>query len=175
MKNVLVLIVFLLSLSAAGQSKTTPADTSHNKNNKQKMTGKVSHLGKPATIYKTKKNYNKNVPVTLSADKTKIVSYPSPVDVFYNGQLAYPTHLAKGYLLDNRGVSLNTAFTKYTYKEYSKLKEAPDLKTLYNSIIDKDPITEMYDCGNSYRFKNEVVELNEIIKKDSLSSFKKIK
>jgi hypothetical protein len=162
-------------LSATGQSQIAPVDTTINKNDKPKIHGKMNHIGKPCTIYKTKKNYSYNVPVTLSADKTKIVSYPSPADVFYNGQLAYPTKLVKGYLLDNRGVSLNTAFTKYTYKEYSKLKEAPDLKTLYNSIIDKNPITEMYDCGNGYRFKNEVLELNEIIKKDSLSSFKKIK
>ena len=174
MKNILAGLVIFAALSAAGQNKMTPADTSLSKNNKQKMSGKVSHIVKPCTIYKTTKNYYKNVPVTLSADKTKIVSYPSPSDVFYNGNLAYPTKLSKGYLLDNRGISLTTAFTKYTYKEYSKLKEAPDLKTLFNSIIDNNPISEMYNCGN-YHFKDEVSELNIIIKKDSLSTCKKIK
>ena len=136
---------------------------------------RIDYSGTPTLVYKTKNDYSQNVPVTLNADKTKIESYPAPADIYYNGKLAYPTALENGYMLDNRGISLNTAFTKYTYEEYSKLKEAPDLKTLYKSVIDKDPILELYNCGNRYKFKNEVTELNSGIKSNNLADYKRIK
>ncbi len=175
-------VVLFVMLSAAcssshktGAAPAVPAVTEVSKSDKQETPAKVNYTGPPAIIYKTTNDYKKNVPVVLSDDKMKVVSYPAPSDVFRNGVLAYPSELISGYLLDNRGISLNTAFTKYTYEEYSKLKEAPDLTALYNSVIDKNPFTEMYNCGNRYRFKNEVSELNEIIKNNSLSSLKKLK
>ena len=82
--------------------------------------------GPAAIIYKTKADYSKNVPVTLSDDKLHVVSYPAPQDVYFHGELAYPTQLAKGFLLDNRGISVNSAFISLTYEEYSKLPAAPD-------------------------------------------------
>jgi hypothetical protein len=165
--NKLSVFVFVCVIAACSSSKK-PGEAQVVKNN-------IDYSGPPTIIYKTKKNYHKNVPVTLSDDKTKIVAYPAPTDIYYKGALAYPTELTNGYLLDNRGVSANTAFTKYTYEEYSKLKEAPDPVTLFNSIIDKDPIKEMYNCGNRYGFKNEVEELNSIITQDKLNNYKKTK
>ena len=135
----------------------------------------IDYAGIPTIVYKTTKDYSKNVPVTLSDDKTKIVSYPAPSDIYYKGNLSYPTVLSNGYLLDNRGISVNTAFTKYTYDEYSKLIESPNLITLYNSIIEKEPFIEIYNCGNRYRFKDETQELNTIILQKKLNNFKKIK
>lgn len=120
--------------------------------------------GPPTVIYKTNKDYTKFVSVTLSEDKSKIVSYPSPKDVYYKGVLAYPTKLKNGYLLDNRGVTPNSVFLNITYEEYSKLKEVPSLSELYSKIIDKNPFTEFYNCGDRQRFKNEIKEINKIIK-----------
>lgn len=135
----------------------------------------VDYSGPSTLVYKTRKDYFKNVPVTLSEDKSKIVSYPAISDVYYKGQLAYPTKLEKGYLLDNRGININTAFLSLTYEEYIKLKDVPKLSELYSLIIDKDPFTELYNCGNRYKFKDEINELNEIIKSDKLKDFKKLK
>jgi len=103
------------------------------------------------------------------------VSYPAPLDLFRNGSLAYPTALAKGFLLDNRGVSPNTAFLKMTYEEYSKLKDVPDLDVLFKQILDKDPMNEVYSLGNRNRFKDEVAEINSIIVHDQLGQYKKLK
>ena len=114
-------------------------------------------------IYKTKKDYRSFVPVTLSEDKTKIVSYPNPKDVFYEGVLAYPTELNKGYLLDNRGINNNVAFLNINYENYSKLEEVPLLDELFSMILDKDPLIEMYNCGNRYTFKNGISDLNKFI------------
>ena len=107
-------------------------------------------LSPPIIIYKTKADYSKYVPVTLSEDKSKVVSYPAPGDVYYKGQLAYPTSLDKGYWLDKRGVGPKSAFIKLTYEEYAKLPSAPGIDELYAMIIDKDPFTEIYDLGSRY-------------------------
>lgn len=141
---------------------------------KQKATG-TSSAGAPTVVYKTKADYNKYVPVTLSADKKEIVAYPAPKDVFYQGKLSYPVQLEKGYLLDNRGIGLHTAFLNISYEDYAKLTTVPALAELYKQILEKDPFTEIYNLGDRSRFKNEVEEINQIIKKGGLKKFTKVK
>ena len=135
---------------------------------------KVGRPGPAAIVYKTKADYSKYVPVTLSDDKTKIVSYPAPQDVFYQGKLAVPTQLCHGYLLDNRGIMPNSAFLKITYEEYSKLKEVPSLDELYKQITDKSPFSVMYDLGLRSNFKSDKKEIEKIIKKKKLKNYKKL-
>jgi hypothetical protein len=114
----------------------------------------------PTIVYKTKKNYDKNVAIMLSDDKKTIVGYPYPRDV---SQRSYPTSLNKGYLLDNRGIGKNTAFISMTYEEYAKLQAAPSLQQLEQMIIDKDPIKEMYYCGGRTGFSELIPQLNQLI------------
>jgi hypothetical protein len=135
----------------------------------------TARTSEPAIVYKTKADYSKYVPVTLSADKTQIVAYPAPKDVYYNGKLAYPTALENGYWLDNRGIGPNTAFLRVTYDEYSKWPQVPKLSELYLLIIDKDPFTEIYKLGSRSRFKNPVADINKVIKKGGLKKFEKVK
>lgn len=120
-------------------------------------------------IYKTTKDYSNNVPVTLSNDKTTIVSYPHPTDLVLGENLALPAPLHNGYLLDNRGINKNVAFLKYTYSEYSKMKEVPTLQELQRNIIDKDPLTELWDCGPKANFTDVQQQLNEWIDKGILA------
>jgi hypothetical protein len=127
----------------------------------------------PTYIYKTKGDYNQNIPVVLSADKKTIVSYPDPKDVGNNGKLATPTPLTDGYLLDNRGITPDVAFLKYTYEEYSQLKSVPSLNDLYAMIIDKDPLTELCDCGSRYQFKDP--EAFDNLVKEKFKRCKRIK
>lgn len=93
-----------------------------------------------AVIYKTRADYSQLVPITLSADKKTVVSYPAPGDVA-GGE---PTMLSSGYMLDNRGIGRNSVFTKWTYAEYQKLPQAPSPKQLLESVADNDPFTEIY-------------------------------
>ncbi len=116
----------------------------------------------PVIIYKTNGDFSKNVPVMMSDDKTDIISFPDITDVYFAGKLAYPTQLANGYLLDNRGVSKNVAFLSYTYEEYSKLAATPSKEDLMGKIISKNPLTELYKCDKLP--KNDVQKLNEFIK-----------
>ena len=120
-------------------------------------------------IYKTTKDYNCNVPVMLSKDKTQIDSYPHPTDLFFNGNFALPSQLHNGYLLDNRGIGENVAFLKFTYEEYSKLAKVPTLEELQKSIIDKDPLIELWDCGIGTNSKEMETQLNEWIDNNMLS------
>jgi len=119
-------------------------------------------------VYKTKKNYRNQVPVLLSDDKSSIISYPAPADIKAMGKKVYPTTLASGYLIDNRGIGTNVAFLKLTYSEYAKLKTVPTVDILYKMIKDKDPITEMCDCGLKMSFKEPKKEVNALIKAGDL-------
>jgi len=123
-------------------------------------------------IYKTKKDYNKLVPVLLSKDKSKIVSFPDPSDVYYDGKLAFPTELINGCLLDNRGINNNVAFLRLSYKEYSNLDSVPDLNKLYSLIIDTLHLVELYNCGNKYIFESEDFDMNTFIKNNGLKKCK---
>ena len=131
----------------------------------EKITKALPHV----VIYKTKKDYNRNVPVTLSEDKTQIVAYPHPTDLIFNGNLALPTQLNNGYMLDNRGITKNVAFLKYTYDEYSKLKDVPSMRELQRAIIDEDPLVELWDCGEKKNFTDLQKQLNEWIDGNLLS------
>ncbi len=118
----------------------------------------------PCIIYKTRKNYDANVAVMLSADKTQIVSYPHPKDVFTRGELCTPLRLARRFRLDRRGIGPNVAFLSITYEEYSKLAKAPSLSELDSMIIDRNPIKKMYRCNVSAPERN-LDELNRQIRK----------
>lgn len=135
----------------------------------------IDYSGQPTIVYKTKADFYKNVPVTLSEDKSRIVSYAGLTDIYYKGSFSLPTALSKGYLLDNRGINENSAFLKYSYEEYSQLKEVPSITELFNQIVEKDPFLEIYNLGNRSRFENEVTEINAIIEKGDLKKFKKVK
>lgn len=169
--NILMLIIVSMVIVSCSNSKKM------NKTNEteNKVTEEPASAGPPTIIYKTVKDYSDKVPVTLSEDKSEVVSYPGIKDIYFKGEFAYPTQLNDGYLLDNRGVDVNTAFLKLTYEEYSKLESTPSKEDLFNMIIAPDPISEMYNCGNKFKFKNIEQELNDVIDKKELSNYKKLK
>lgn len=129
----------------------------------------------PVLVYKTTNNYFNNVPIMLSADKSKIVSYPHPTDVKKGNKYATPTKLKNGYLLDNKGIGLNVAFLKLTYEEYAKLDETLSIAELKLLIIDDNPLIELYNCGLKSDFDNLEKQLNETIKKGNLDKYERLK
>ncbi len=129
----------------------------------------------PCIVYKTRKDYSMYVPVMLSPDKSKVESYPDIKDIYYNGKFAVPTLLVDGYLLDNRGIGPQVAFMWYTYEEYSKLPSTPPAANIMGVLQDKDPLTEMYQCGRRSDYKDIEQELNDLIRSGKLNTFKKLK
>ena len=142
---------------------------SSTKNNN--MNGKTGVSSPPAIVYKTRKDYYKNVPVTLSGDKQKIVSYPAPTDIRRGNDFTYPTKLNSGYLLDNRGIGTNTAFLRFTYEDYYNMDNIPSDDRLMEYIIDEDPFLEMYQLGNRGDYKDIEQEINQIIDDNKLKKF----
>jgi hypothetical protein len=76
--------------------------------------------------------------------------------------------LAEGYLLDNRGIDNNVAFLGMTYDEYSMLEQVPSPDSLLKLVIDSNPLTELYNCGNRYVFKNDTADMNQLIRDGGL-------
>jgi hypothetical protein len=161
------ILISLLLFSIAGCVSNNKTTTKSQPSDEREFTPQFI-AGPPTLLYKTNSNYNNLVPVLLSDDKTEIVSYPHPTDITVGSGYALPTILKGGYLLDNRGINKNVAFLRMTYEEYAKLKNAPTLKELYNLIIDKNPLTELCDCGNKKAFTDIEAQLNKLIDSNTL-------
>ena len=156
-------VLLIILFSCNNQKKVTKED-----NSEKELKENASIPGMPAVIYKTSKNYYFNVPVGLSEDKQKIVSYPAPTDVKIDGAYKYPTKLQKGYLLDNMGIGSNVAFLSLTFEEYAELEEVLSLSELMDLIIDDDPLTEICFCGIKSGYQDIENDLNKLILEDRL-------
>jgi hypothetical protein len=156
------LIIFSFTVSCKTGIKSERVSIEKHRNN---------IINPPVIIYKTRKDYFNNVPVLLSNDKLSVSAYPDKADIYHDGELATPTLLANGYLLDNRGISENSAFVKYTYREYSQLTSTPSAETLFSMVIDADPFTEIYSC----QCTRDTFEIDRIIKEGLIRNCKKIK
>lgn len=152
MRNIAIVISILLILSSCNCMKNKKSDKSI-----------PSYAVQQTTVYKTIADFNNLVPITMNENRTEITSYPAPSDVIINGKLTTPTQLKNGYLLDNRGITANTVFLKYTYENYSKLENAPSLEEMMGNIAEKHPLSELIDCGPRSQFKDEVKEINSLI------------
>ena len=119
-------------------------------------------------IYKAKRSYRNSVPVTLSADKRSIVSYPDPHDLEVNGKIATPAYLGRGYYLDNRGIDTNTAFLSTSYSNYAKLKTPPSIDEMQGMIRDRRPIDFMCDCGLRASYADPVAAAKKLVKDKQL-------
>lgn len=129
----------------------------------------------PCIIYKTKADYKIYVPVSLSEDKARITSYPDVTDLRTQAISAYPEELSGGFLLDNRGIGPDVAFLSITYDAYVSKAKTPNADDLFKQLLDKDPLLEMYQCGNRNQYVDIIRELNAIIDSGILSDCKKIK
>ena len=125
--------------------------------------GYGTNVAAKALVYKTRADYFNRVPVLMNAEKDRILSYPDPTDLIYGTVLALPIRLKNGYLLDNRGIGIHVAFLTYTYETYHALSKVPPLNQLMDSLLDRNPLTELWDCGARSLYKNEVYELNALI------------
>lgn len=166
------ILLFLVSLASCSK-KTQPSATTSTEINKQSG-GSVMALP-PCIIYKTKKDYFYYVPVALSDDKNRITSYPDVTDIRKQGEAVLPRPLSGGYLLDNRGIGPDVAFLSITYDAYQALTKTPSADDLFQQLLDKDPLLEMYQCGNRHQYNDIVRELNQVIDSGKLSDCKKIK
>lgn len=132
---------------------------------------KLEHVNQPSAnepfiIYKTKADYSNLVPIILNDARDAIVSFPAPSDLKIDNALRIPTKLHDGYLLDNKGIGKNVAFTTYTYQQYAERSAAPSVDDLMKHIKDKDPLLELYDCKSYIGIKYDIRKVNKLVKTD---------
>ena len=169
MKKIILLSILSLALcSCHTQKKAAENNTAapQQQQTQNQTTATAAIPSPPTYIYKTRNDYSQNVPVGF--DDKRITSFPAPTDLYTNGKLATPTSLRDGDWLDNRGISPNTAFLSYTYEEYANMQQVPN--DLYQKILDKDPILEMWDCGSRHTYNDAAKELNKIIQENQLDT-----
>lgn len=171
--SMIFLMVFMMALTSCKVRKEDKANSSATE--QVNNVSNVAMATAPVIIYKTKADYTSNIPVVLSDDKAKIVSFPDVADVKSVEGFRTPVRLANSFLLDKQGIGVNTAFVSYTYEEYSNLEQTPTANQLFDMIIDNDPILEIYNCGSKNDFKDIVADLNKAISSNDMSSFKKLK
>lgn len=166
-KCYLVILIFMSGIVLSSCSSVK-------KSNMNKNEGSVGVSSPPAIVYKTSGDYFNNVPVVLSADKKKIVSYPAQSDIRKGDDFVYPTKLSEGYLLDNRGISPNAAFLRFSYEDYYNMDNIPTAERLMEYIIDDEPFTEYYEVGKRNDYKDIAEELNTLIEGKKLKKFKNL-
>jgi hypothetical protein len=172
----LVLLSFIGIFAVLSFSCSSKKGTMTEKNDQKAEIKPVeASAGPQLIIYKTNQDYFDKVPVTLSEDRSRIVSYPGTKDIYYKGEFSYPTRLIHGFLMDNRGINRYSAFLEYTYEEYSKLEQTPAADELFNKILEDDPFTEIYSCGSRFDYKDPVSEINAIIESNELDQLNNIK
>lgn len=121
--------------------------------------------GKPSAeipkvrIYKTNGDYYDKVPVTLNASRTALLSFPAPTDL--SG--SEPVKLDDGFLLDRRGITPSTAFTRWTYAEYSALPSAPSPKEIMENLIPDARVTSLYEMPFTVGTSDVVKRCNALI------------
>lgn len=96
-----------------------------------------------AVIYRTSAPSASLVPVTLGPDG-KLVSYPAPTDLG-----AEPAMLRDGWMLDTRGISEGTRFTRWTYSEYRALPAAPSPAEILAAVTATPAVTEIVSLPTS--------------------------
>ncbi|HLO60669.1 MAG TPA: hypothetical protein VK179_18105 [Bacteroidales bacterium] len=131
--------------------------------------------GTSLTIFKTRADYSKNVPVLLSIDKSSIIGRP--------GELSgiWPIILKDSFYL-NGTLGLNTGYLSLTFDEYNQNSNWNN-DSLYKFIIDVNPYTEFYYKDNDRGFYSQYGAygvdtglINDLISKGNLENyFKRLK
>ncbi len=91
------------------------------------------------TAFRMSGDYADNVAVTLDA-QGNLTYFPDPRDITADSK---PVPLGDGWWLNRQGLSGNSVFTRYTFEEYSKLKQVPSIKELKASIIPGAKVTQI--------------------------------
>ena len=160
MKHFLVISLFTASVlvlcAGCGSKKklicgmpidiTTPNDEPM----KQPIGFSPQQMVAPIVVYRTRADYSQYVPVTLSNDKTEIVSYPSRFDLGTAPHFAKPIDLGNGFLWDRRGITQQTTFLDITYEQYAALSEDPTPSYLLKHILDAEPFIFIAQCNRHY-------------------------
>lgn len=139
--NLLIITISIMALSCrTNETPTTPSAYSSATTMTASTSSATNRILPRAIVYKTNGNFDDFVPVTLNDDGQTIASYPAPSDITPSQK---PVKLSCGYLLDRRGININTAFTHYKYAEYASMMQAPSIDELKAAIMPDAKVTQI--------------------------------
>lgn len=98
-----------------------------------------------ATAFKMSGDYADNVAITLDA-AGNITYYPAVTDITINSM---PVDLGNGWWLNRQGISRNSVFTTYTFRDYASLPSTPSREELKAAVIPGATVTEMIELPYS--------------------------
>lgn len=139
---------------------------------------KVMTVDKTIWVYKIRGDYANNVPVQLSADKTKIIGSPAG-----SINTRWPVFLEDDFLL-NGSFGPNSGYLSITIEEWNQMDITPGVDSLYKLLIDKDPFISFYhrdDKNNLFWTENgaygiDTAHINLLIRNNQLEKyFKRLK
>lgn len=167
LKSPSLIMLMLIVISCS----TTKKNVEENTNGREEVAELTTIKDRPlsdvhyiphAVVYKTNGNFNDNVPIQVSADGKTLISFPAPTDL---NSSSLPLVLTEGWLLDRRGVSVDTRFTSYKYSNYESLSSAPSVTDLLHSIIPNARIVEMIELPiTTNEAVNDTTKVNQLIK-----------
>lgn len=170
----IIAIAAVAAMTACQSSKETNKTENAEVTVTETMTEQPVAMAMPrVVIYKTTADFSNFVPFAMDDSKTQIVSFPDPADIKDNKR---PTQLDNGYLLDNFGIGKNVVYTDYTYEQYAALESVPDLETLMQHIVERNPLVEYYVSGAEYPRTGEartIEGLNKVIA-NAMNGFEKV-
>lgn len=133
-------LLCIVSMAAGCSKKSTDAAQAQPETPEQLQIASSPLSSMPkATAFKMSGDYADNVAVTLNSDGT-LLYYPAPSDITSNSA---PYALGDGWYLNRQGVSSNSVFTKWTFEEYSRMKQTPTRREIMDAIIPGAKVIEM--------------------------------
>ena len=141
------IIIYLLGSLLLGpfctECKSSGNVTATNDNSITRYTAKKMSSALPkAKIYKVNPYYVDKVAVSMSPDKSRLISFPAPSDVT---DATSPVGLIDGYYLDCQGIGINTMFLQWTRHEYNRMSQTPSKAQIMEAILPASYIEEIIE------------------------------
>lgn len=125
--------------------------------------GKTVAMIPKATAFKMNGDYADHVGITLGQDG-EVTYFPAPSDI---SSASKPLNLGNGWWLNRQGLGKNSVFLKYTFEEYSRLKETPTVAELKKNIIAGSHIENFVQLPyNINDAKDHLKEIKSFLVKD---------
>lgn len=127
---------------AIGYSKNAPRQNAASELSADKPSTKLvkpEGMIPPATAFRMSGDYAGNVGVTLDP-AGNLTYFPAPSDINANSA---PVDLGNGWWLNRQGLSANSVFTSYTFRQYAELGATPSPAEIKAAVIPGARVVEM--------------------------------
>lgn len=138
MKKTIILSSALAIVLAGCSHKSIPVADNPSGNSVAPTIVQPASFIPKATVFKMNGPYADRVAVTVV--NGQLTYFPAPGDISADSQ---PIYVGDGWWLNRQGVSANSVFTDWTFKQYAELSSSPSPSEIMKHIIPGAEVTEM--------------------------------